>query len=161
MLLAFLRATVHDRDAVDDLFQETMVTAWKRFDDYDLERPFAAWLRGIARRLILAHLRRRANDRVYSSESLLDHLESRMVRLDEIEADTWAEKVRMVERCLEKLPSPMREAIDSHYRDALSTAEIAAKTETTAEAIKKRLQRGRALLARCLVSSGLVPGRST
>lgn len=158
MLLAFLRATVHDRHAVDDLFQETMVTAWKRFDDYDLERPFAAWLRGIARRMVLAHLRRRADGPVYSSEPLLDLLESRMTRLDRIEADTWQEKVRAVTRCLEKLPAPMREAIDSHYREALSTAEIAARAETTAEAVKKRLQRGRALLARCLTSAGLVQG---
>ena len=160
MLLTFLRAAVHDRDAVDDLFQETTVTAWRRFDDYDLERPFAAWLRGIARRLVLAHLRRRADGPVYSSEPLLDHLETRMTRLDRIEADTWEEKVRVVAECLEKLPTPMREAIDSHYREALSAAEIAAHAETTAEAIKKRLQRGRALLARCLTRAGLVEGRS-
>ena len=35
MLVAYLRSLVRSADAVDDLFQEVMLTAWKRLDDYD------------------------------------------------------------------------------------------------------------------------------
>ena len=30
-----------------DLFQETMVVAWRRLDDFDHTRPFGPWLRGL------------------------------------------------------------------------------------------------------------------
>lgn len=154
MLLTYLRAAVQDPGTVDDLFQETMVTAWRRFDDYDEERPFAAWLRGIARRLVLAHLRARANAPRGAEEELLEALEARMGRLDLVEADAWQTKVASIDRCLERLPAPMREAIDLHYREALGTAEIARRADSTVEAVKKRLQRARALLARCLGDGG-------
>ena len=45
-LLAYLRATV-PASSVDDLFQETVLVAWRRLPDYDRARPFGAWLRGI------------------------------------------------------------------------------------------------------------------
>ena len=54
MLTVFLRSRVNDEAAVDDLFQETMLVAWKRLDDCDLSRPFGPWLRGIAHRLVMA-----------------------------------------------------------------------------------------------------------
>ena len=53
MLTVFLRSRVKDEAAVDDLFQETMLVAWKRLDDCDLSRPFGPWLRGIAHRLVI------------------------------------------------------------------------------------------------------------
>jgi len=37
-----------DQTAADDIWQETMLVAWRRFDDDDTTRPFGAWLRGIA-----------------------------------------------------------------------------------------------------------------
>jgi len=39
MLMTYLRSLVSDATAVDDLFQETMVVAWRRMDDCDLTRP--------------------------------------------------------------------------------------------------------------------------
>ena len=50
MLLAFLRASVRDKHAAEDIFQETMIVAWRRMDSFDRERSFAKWLRGIAKK---------------------------------------------------------------------------------------------------------------
>ena len=51
MLTVYLRSALGDTSDVDDLFQETMVVAWRRLDDFDQTRPFGPWLRGIARNL--------------------------------------------------------------------------------------------------------------
>ena len=59
MLTVYLRASLGNSPDVDDVFQETMIVAWKRLDDFDHTRPFAPWLRGIARNLVLAQRRRR------------------------------------------------------------------------------------------------------
>ncbi len=60
MLTAFIRGTVRDGSLVDDIFQETMLTAWRRLDEYDKQRPFGSWLRGIAARVQLAAYRKSA-----------------------------------------------------------------------------------------------------
>ena len=44
MLTVYLRSLVDDEAAVDDLFQETMVVAWRRLDECDLSLPFGPWL---------------------------------------------------------------------------------------------------------------------
>ena len=59
MLTVYLRSALGDVSDVDDLFQETMVVAWRRLDDFDHTRPFGPWLRGIAKKLLQAHQRKR------------------------------------------------------------------------------------------------------
>ena len=48
MLAAYLRTLLGRDSSLDDIFQETMLVAWRRLEDYDRSRPFAPWLRGIA-----------------------------------------------------------------------------------------------------------------
>jgi RNA polymerase sigma factor (sigma-70 family) len=72
MLLTYVRSTVHDAATVEDIFQETMLVAWRRFDDYDQSRPLAHWLRGIARKLVIAHYRRLRRRPFYSEASILE-----------------------------------------------------------------------------------------
>jgi RNA polymerase sigma-70 factor (ECF subfamily) len=40
MLMTYLRAVVRDESVIDDLFQETMLIAWQKLDEYDRARPF-------------------------------------------------------------------------------------------------------------------------
>jgi len=74
MLMTMIRAITHDQTLADDIFQETMLTAWRRLDDYDQSLPFGPWLRGIARRLILAHRSRSARGMLYCGETTLDYI---------------------------------------------------------------------------------------
>jgi len=79
MLTIYLTSALGDVPDVDDLFQETMVVAWRRLDDFDHTRPFGAWLRGIARNLLLAH--RREQSRRRCTPVILDQLEARLGQL--------------------------------------------------------------------------------
>jgi len=155
MLLTYIRTMIDDPGTVDDLFQETMIVAWRRFDDYDLGRPLAPWLRGIARKLILAHFSHQAKGPVYCSESVLRAIDRQMVAIDHRQGDTWSDKVAALESCVERLSEPLRRSIELFYRDSCKTEEIAAQMNTTREAIKKRLQRARDLLAGCLHRKGV------
>jgi Sigma-70 region 2 len=79
---AFLRASVEDLAATDDLLHETMLVAWRRIGEYDAARPIGAWLRGIAKRQILAHSRRGGREFILSDERILDYLDRRLSRID-------------------------------------------------------------------------------
>lgn len=161
MLLAYIRATIDDPGTVDDIFQETMLVAWRRFDDYDPNRPLAHWLRGIARKLILAHFSSLKRRPAYCSDVVLQILDERLTHIDQRPGDTWQDKVVALEACLEHLPATLRQCTELFYRGQCKTEEIAQTVHASREAVKKRLQRARALLADCLRRKGVFPGKST
>ena len=155
-LTAFLRAATDDQAAVDDLFQETMLVAWRRIGEYDRTRPFGAWLRGIARRLVLAYYRTAARSIPFSSEQVLHLIDRRMAQIDQQPGDTFDEKIVALKDCITRLGPLYHEPICLHY-DQLKTAEwIAHRFSTSREAIQKRLQRARVQLAECLQRKGVL-----
>jgi RNA polymerase sigma factor (sigma-70 family) len=149
-LTAFLRASVNDQAAADDLFQETMLIAWRKIGDYDRSRPFGAWLRGIGKRLILAHYRKAAREMPLTDERVLDYLDQRMAQVDRQPGDTLDEKIAALKDCIERLAPLYREPIDLHYRQHRTTEWIAEHLATTKDAVQKQLQRARVQLAECL-----------
>lgn len=54
---AWIARIVRDRGAAEDLTVETFWRVWKHRSTYDASRPFAPWVRRIATRVALDHLR--------------------------------------------------------------------------------------------------------
>ena len=153
MLTAYLRTLLGADSAVDDLFQQSMLVAWRRLADYDRERPFGPWLRGIAQRLVLEH-RRRAYARPKSLDpAVLAELDQRFDHLSAQPGDTFRERAERLTSCIAKLPDAMRHAIEMIYARGLLIAAAAAALGSSEEAVKKRVQRARQLLAECILAS--------
>jgi RNA polymerase sigma-70 factor (ECF subfamily) len=150
MLLAYLRSIVRDKDVVDDLFQESMLVAWRKLDQYDRNRPFGAWLRGIARNLALGHFRERAGHDQPLDSKALEWLESRFAEVHGLDGDTLAEKLSALRDCVDSLPEPYRQPVRMRYIDSLPLPEIGKSLQLTAEGLKKRLSRAKLRLADCL-----------
>lgn len=155
MLTAYLRSLMLDDAAVDDLFQETMIVAWRRLDECDLDRPFGPWLRGIASRLALAHYRRQRREPTLLSDQVLAVIDRQFESIQTQSGDTWDDKLRALRGCLDTLPDNQRDAVKARYLDNLPTQEVADRFQISLEACKKRLQRGRAMLAQCLRRKGV------
>jgi RNA polymerase sigma-70 factor len=158
-LLAFLRAGVDDTSAVEDLFQETMLIAWRKIGEYDRARPFGAWLRGIARNLVLAHYRMARRSITFSDERILAEVDQRMAQVDRQPGDTFDEKIAALHDCLDRLELLYREPIELHYRQRRTSEWIAEHLATTKDAVQKRLQRARVRLADCLKRKGVFADR--
>jgi RNA polymerase sigma-70 factor (ECF subfamily) len=150
MLLAFLRSAVGDPHAVDDLFQETMLTAWRRLPDFDRSRPFAPWLRGIAGNLVLAHYREQAHRAIPLDQAALDWLEVRFAKLHELQGDGFADKLAALRDCVQSLPDDYRRPVQMRFAQSLSLPEICESLQLATEALKKRLTRAKTKLADCL-----------
>jgi len=157
MLLTFIRATIRDSSTVDDIFQETMLIAWRRFDDYDPTKSLAKWLRGISRKLILSHFSRLKKRPIFCSDEVLDVLDERLSHIGSQPGDAWTDKVAAMETCLKQLPEQMHQCIKLFYQDNQKTEEIASAINSKREAVKKRLQRARSMIADCLRRKGLFP----
>ena len=161
MLTAYLRTLVDDESVVDDLFQESMLVAWRRLDECDLSRPFGPWLRGIAGKLVLAHYRKRKSLPVFLNEVLLTHVDQQFESIATRPGDTWDEKVVAIRECIAALSTSHRAAIEGRYFNELKTSALAASLNISFEACKKRLVRARGLLAECLTRKGiLVPSEA-
>lgn len=153
MLTAYLRSLLRNNNALDDIFQETMLVAWRRLDDYDRERPFGPWLRGIATKLVLQHRRKSAGSALPCDPQVLEALDERFTETARMSGDTFRERAERLLNCITKLPDKLREAIELTYGRDMLLKQIAESINSSEEAVKKRVQRARQMLADCLRSS--------
>ena len=150
MLVAYIRSGVRDSHAVDDLYQEVVLTAWRRLDDYDSEKPFGPWLRGIAGKLMLAHYRKSAKNAQAIDGATLEWLNERFEAIHHQRGDTLHEKLAALRDCIDALPESYGEPIKMRYRDERSLGEIRDALSLAAETLKKRMARAKSRLADCL-----------
>lgn len=150
MLMVYLRSVLRDSAVVDDLFQETMLTAWRTIDRFDRSRPFGPWLRGIAGNLVIAWWRNSASLPRLCDAPTLAQIDERLSQTQRLCGDTLEEKLDALHGCLNDLPMIYRKAIEMRYREGLKPAEITSQLQLNAETVKKRLQRARTLLLECL-----------
>ena len=150
MLTIYLRSSLGNISDVDDVFQETMIVAWRRLDDFDHTRPFGPWLRGIARKLVLANNRERARN--LCNPTVLDQLEIRLDQLASRHGETWEEKLEVLHGCVRSLPDHYRTVITQRYFNQQAIQQVSELLELSTAAVKKRLQRARSLVLECIQS---------
>lgn len=148
-----LQLTRNKFDA-EDLMQDTVVKAWRRFDSYLPGRPFLNWLLRIMQRTYLDMLRR--NNPIRKAESLNSMISPSDGEVQEIQivdksptADAETVHKQLAEGirgALSKLPDLYRVAIEMCDFDGLSYAEIADQQGTTIGTIRSRIHRGRKML---------------
>jgi RNA polymerase sigma factor (sigma-70 family) len=161
MLRAFMLCLVRDSGLADELFQEAFVTAWKKLDTYDTERPFGAWVRGIAGTLALGRRRHVAPGKMhYFDQETLALVEVQFSKVSRTRGDKWEEKVDALRECMNALPRPALDVISMHYQRDHTCLEIANRLGIGAGVVKKRLQGSRKLLCDC-VHSKLAKGSGT
>lgn len=150
MLLTYLRSSVSPTHVVDELFQETMLTAWQKLHSFDNTRPLGPWLRGIAKNHLLAHYRKSKQEILICNEQTLDYLEQAINQIDQQAGDSWQQKVAPLNDCIQKLPEKYRTAIEARFIHNQKPQAISLMFNISPEALKKRLQRAKKLLFNCL-----------
>ncbi len=151
MLVAYLRASIRDANVVDDLYQETMLVAWRRLNDYDRDIPFGAWLRGIASKLILAHYRRNASKKTMSmDEETLAWFNDQFTRLQKLPGDGFMDKLEALRQCIAALPEHYQSPIRLRYQRELELSAVATVLQINLDGLKKRLSRAKLQLHDCI-----------
>jgi RNA polymerase sigma-70 factor (ECF subfamily) len=149
-LVTYLRSLVRDPGLVDDLFQETLITAWRRFDDFDTSRPLAPWLRGIALNLVRNARRKRAGDLMLVGDEVAVFIDQAIAKVETIEADHWADRIVVLKHCIDRLTARSRSLVKWRYSDNNNATEIAERLNESPFAVRKQLQRIRETLLECI-----------
>jgi RNA polymerase sigma-70 factor (ECF subfamily) len=148
MLTVYLRSALGNVPEVDDLFQETMIVAWRRLDDFDHTRPFGPWLRGIAKKLLQTHYRKEMSRPC--TEVTLDRIEARLAQIGNNSGDTWKEKLEVLRGCVRGLPEDYHAVVMRRYFQGQAIQQLAGALGLSTAAVKKRLQRARAWVLECM-----------
>jgi len=147
-----------DRDAADDLLQQTCCEAARHRSPPGTVDECLAWLRGIARNLIRRHWRRmkRQAGRVPIEDAaiagqLVDDLESRPLPADAL---VHAESVTQLLLAMTELPEADQSLLAARYFDGRSQATIAGDWGVTEKSVESRLYRARGRLRNALRRMG-------
>ena len=154
MLMCFLRSVVPGSE-VDDVFQDTLMTAWEKLPQFDRERPFGPWLRGIAMNKVKQLRGRRSRDKLRFDDEVMARIEGSFAAVPA--QRRVGGMIELMLGCMDQLPDKLRLAIEFVYRRGFRIRRAADKLGASEEAIKKRVQRGRQLLAACVRNEGVQP----
>jgi RNA polymerase sigma-70 factor (ECF subfamily) len=145
-VFALVRRIVPGRAAAEDVFQDCMIGVLDHLDDYRGEAPFGAWVRQIAMRHCLMHLRspwQRARRTLHQLVTGADGQEASA--MEAVEEAPLAELIDL-ERALARLPETARAIVWLHDAEGLRHEEIAALFGRSVSFSKSRLARAHALL---------------
>jgi RNA polymerase sigma-70 factor (ECF subfamily) len=148
-----------DRDAAEDLAQETLVEAWRnhhKLRDLDKSKP---WLAAIARNICQRWGRARGREAARLADTTATAQSETLDQLDllpdEIDLERDLERgelIALLDRALALLPNDTRAILVAHYVEGLPQSEIAARLGMTENAIAVRLHRGRRALRELLAN---------
>lgn len=146
-LLGYLHALVRDLDDAEDLFQQTTVILWKKFDEYDGSRSFLAWACGIGRLEAMNFLRARGRQKLYFS----DDLNLLLVEAQEAFPDDEHDARRAaLTGCVEKLRDGDRKLLQDVYAAGASPTQVAQRLGRVPQSVQNSLRRIRRALFACV-----------
>jgi RNA polymerase sigma-70 factor, ECF subfamily len=146
-LYGYIHSLVRDLSDADDLFQQTSLILWKKFEEFDATRSFFSWACGIARLEIANFLRSRGRQRLYFSDDL-------NLLLIEAQADMPDEEVECrrdaLARCVEKLRQRDRELLEECYAADSGVHGAAGRRGRSCQSVYNSLRRIRRALYACI-----------
>lgn len=140
-LLNFIYAYVGDERIVEDIGQDTFISAFKSIADFDLSRgtPFSAWLFTIAKnRCASAYRGSKRTSPISLNE--ISNLPDKMQLPDAVLI--YKEKIELISAALEQLPEPFKHTLLNSIKGKC-LEEIAISGDVALGTVKSRLSRAR------------------
>jgi RNA polymerase sigma-70 factor (ECF subfamily) len=158
-LLALAVRLSRDAQEAEEALQDTLERAWARRGQLRSPEAAGAWLRRILARTVVDRARARPPAQPMSEDTLEALLPDVS---DPLALITAAEDELQLRAALRRIPEPERLALVLHDAEGWPAAEIAALLGSSAGAVHKRIQRGRAhLLAALADRTPIAPAESS
>jgi RNA polymerase sigma-70 factor (ECF subfamily) len=146
-LYGYIHSLVPDLNHADDLFQQTAMVLWDKFDQYDRGRRFFPWACGVARFEAANFARGLARQRrVFGHDLNLLLIQAH----EDISDEELADRREALSRCVSKLPDPDRALLAECYTDAGGVPAAAARRHRSTHSVYNSLRRIRQALYQCI-----------
>lgn len=144
-LLRTLSWQMGDPDRAADLAQDTFVEAQRCLDRVTDDRPFGAWLYGIARNMVRRAERARRLRQLVSLDWLQEQHGDTVRSLHQDDGSAAVHERALIARTLSGLSLPLREALILHRLAGYTTKEIAQILSIAPKAAEQRVTRANKL----------------
>ena len=145
-IYAFILTMVPNHGDAEDLFQETVLLMWSKFDTFAPGTSFAAWGYTIARYQVLSVRKRHSTRGVLFSQAAVELLQNESDRFVE-QTDSRMQALR---QCIDKLGPKDYELICMRYRNEVTIKSIAEQMGRSVQGVYKRIARIHDALLQCV-----------
>lgn len=145
-MYAFIVSLLGGANDADDVLQETNMKLCRRCSQYDREQPFLRWAYSFARFEVMAYRKSKQRSRLVLDDELLANIAGELEKSAE-DADY---RLKMLERCIERLNPRQRELISARYGRGEAVRDIAERLSRPENAIAALFYRLRKILADCV-----------
>ncbi len=147
-IAVFIRSLIRDPADASDVMQETSLTLWRSFSQYDRNLDFGSWAVGIARNQVLKLWRIKRRDQELFSDSLFLEL------ADEVEANlsNSEQRLQALRDCVQRLTTRQRELIKDFYGNGVAAAEVARRWNRNLHTVYNALRSLRKELGQCIAA---------
>jgi len=150
----YLGRFLADRDAVEDLAQETFLAAYRDLKSWNREAPFGLWLLKIAKNRALHFLRQEGRRRSQESRGFGAALTAALERDLAAEGNDEApdREILAMKSCIGQLPEHSGALVREYYFERREATDIARSQQKNQAAVWRTLFRIRQVLRRCVQS---------
>jgi RNA polymerase sigma-70 factor, ECF subfamily len=146
-LFSYIYSLVRDLDDADDLFQQTSIVLWDKFDVFDPSKSFIGWACGVARYEVLNFVRSRGRNRLYFTDELnLALIEAQ----EQLEHEPHEDRRDALSGCMKKLRERDLELLETCYGRSVCIQEVARTRGRSTHSVHNSLRRIRRLLFECV-----------
>lgn len=141
------------RELVEEVLQETYVTAFEKLVQYRPQGTFRPWLRTIARNHLFAHWRERRRLAEFDGDTLESLIADDGLNDMEHDDERHEQESARLAICLEHLPDRARQMLERRYCEEQPLAQLAQQFKRSAATLSVTLFRLREQLRRCVERS--------
>lgn len=146
-LYGYILGIVRNSSDAQDILQQTAMTLWKKFDDFDLDSDYFRWAVTVARYETLNFLKYRRRSRVHFDQGLMEQLASEFASLSSEVTEARREALKT---CLARLSKDEGKLIESRYTHGLGSRQISHLLDRSQASVCNSLRRIREKLLICV-----------
>lgn len=146
-LLGYVIGLVRNVADAHDILQQTAITAWRKFDEFDPDTDFMRWVIAIARFETLNFMKYRRRSKVLFDQSLIEQLGESVC---DASAELIEDRGKALSLCIKKLSAADSRLIQCRYSHGLNSSQIAEVLDRSQSSVCNSLKRIRESLLGCI-----------
>jgi RNA polymerase sigma-70 factor, ECF subfamily len=134
---SYIYMLVPNKADAEEIYQETNVTLWQKFDEFVPGSNFRNWAARVSHFKILQYREKQKKSPLLYSDVLLEAVHGTATKMaDELDDLQWA-----LAKCRDKLAEPDREILSQRYAAGATTQSVASRLGRSARAVYRALER--------------------
>jgi RNA polymerase sigma-70 factor (ECF subfamily) len=146
-VFGYIYAMLHNMSDAEDIYQQTTLLMWQKFEDFQLGTDFGSWALKIAYHNIKNFQRSARRQHVFFSDAVME----KVLQCYEAHSVKDAQdRLDALGKCVQRLPERHQHILKQRYSENVSIRDLAMSERKTEAAIAMLLTRLRKTIFRCV-----------